>query len=368
VIELPPAIRAVADEATGPVLAFELGAIEATMTAVARAARAHAVRVLFAAKAFPHPDVIALAAARLDGLDLAGPEERAAAAACGATPRSISITDPGLDAAALPAGPVTVTCESAAQVAAVRAARPDAAIALRVSISAIAPGDPAVGALQAGDGHRRSRFGVEPGAEHEWAELRAMAAAARGARIGLFVHSAGVVPTSAARWSAIASALVAVAARADFAPAFVDLGGGWHGVADQLDAALAAVRAAVPAGVEVVIEPGRLFSRGAGYGLGRVLAVRALVDRELRVVSLSRLAHLRWSAIERVGRAPAPGTGRKVTFAGATCFEDDVLGDWVIDDAPAIGEEVAWSGISGYSVAWNRGFAGVPAARVMVVR
>jgi diaminopimelate decarboxylase len=147
----------------------------------------------------------------------------------------------------------------------------------------------------------------------------------------------------------------------------VDLGGSWHGVGEQLDAALAAVRDAVPRGIEVVIEPGRLFSTGAGYGIGRMTAARRLADRELRVTTLSRIAHLRWSAVELVARAPAAGTGVKVTFAGATCFEDDVIGDWIVaEPAPPVGATVAWAGVTGYSLAWNRGFSGVPAAAIVV--
>jgi diaminopimelate decarboxylase len=363
--ELPAVVRAAAEAAAGPALVFDVAAIEARLDAIAAAARRHAVRALFAVKAFPHRRVVELAAARLDGLDLAGPEERALAAGCGA--RRVSITDPGLDAAALP-GAAAVTCESVDQVRAVRAARPDAAIAVRLSMSAVLPGDAAVGALQAGDGHRRSRFGVEPDAAGAWPALRDLAAAAAGARLGLHVHSAGVVPASPARWAAIARAVLDVAARAEVAPAFVDLGGSWHGVAGdgELDAALAAVRAVVPPAIEVVIEPGRLVALGAGYATGHALATRALADRTLCVASISRIAHLRWSPVELVARAPHPGTGRKVTFAGATCFEDDVIGDWTVEAAPAAGAAVAWSGVTGYSVAWNRGFAGVPAAAVVL--
>jgi len=368
VSELPTQVGEVVAGATGPALVFDLATIEATMTGVARRAARHAIRVLFAAKSFPHRRVLALAAATLDGLDLAGPEERALAAEAGGAARAVSVTDPGLDRAAiaaLPARAIAVTCESVDQVLAVRAARPDAALALRLSISGVMPGDDAVGALQAGDGHRRSRFGAEPGPDGDWPALRAMVAATRGARLGLHVHSAGVVPTSPGRWAAIARAVIDVAARCELTPAFIDLGGGWHGVADQLDAAFAAARAEVPASIELVIEPGRLFARGAGHAVGHVLAARRLDDRELRIVSLSRLAHLRWSPVELIGPPPRPGHGGKVTFAGATCFEDDVIGDWIVDAPPAVGAQVGWSGVTGYSVAWNRGFAGVPAAAVL---
>src|SRR5258705_11324953 len=99
--------------------------------------------------------------------------------------------------------------------------------------------------------------------------------------------------------------------------------------------------------------------------MGRVPAARRLADRELCVTTLSRIAPLRWSPVELIARAPAAGTGVKVTFAGAPCFEDDVIGDWIVAEPPPIGTTVAWAGVTGYSVAWNRGFSGVPAAAVV---
>ena len=353
---LPAHVEAVAATVTGPALIFDLPAIERAMSRTADAAARHQIKILFAAKSFPHPQVLALAAEKLDGIDLAGPDERRMAPPA----RLVSVTDPALDPDALPPGPIAITCETVDQIRAVRRARPDAAIGLRVSMSSLVD-EPAVGALQAGDGHHRSRFGVE----HD-AELRALVDAARGARVGLHTHTAGAIPTSPARWAAIAAALLERAARAELEPAYLDLGGAWHGVADRLDDALAAVRAAVPPAIDTWIEPGRLVALDAGYAIGRVLSARTLADRELRVVSISRLCHLRWSPVQLVAPAPRPGHGRKVTFVAPTCFEDDVIGDWIVEAPYAIGDRVAWSGITGYSVAWNRGFAGVPAADVLM--
>jgi len=85
------------------------------------------------------------------------------------------------------------------------------------------------------------------------------------------------------------------------------------------------VRAAVPSAIELLVEPGRLFVDGAGFACGRVVAVRSAGDRDLAVLELSRICHLRWSSIDLISRAPHPGRGRKTLVVGPTCFEEDAL-------------------------------------------
>ena len=92
---------------------------------------------------------------------------------------------------------------------------------------------------------------------------------------------------------------------------------------------------------------------------------RGLDDRELRVVDLSRICHLRWSQVELVGAAPK--SGREVVLVGPTCFEDDVIGEWLVDDDLAVGTRVIVRHVTGYAVAWNISFHGVPPAEVLVV-
>lgn len=199
------------------------------------------------------------------------------------------------------------------------------------------------------------------------AELRGQAYAANGRPLGLHVHHGPVTATSAERFVATARAVLDLAREAGVEPRFLDVGGAWHGIAD-LDAAFAQLRAAVPRDIELIVEPGRAIARDAGFACGRVVVARELVDRSLRVVDLSRSCHLRWSQIELVGNAPHPGTGRDTLVTGATCYEDDVIGEWTV--APgALDEGVRFvlRGVTGYAVAWNTSFGGVPAANVMIV-
>ncbi len=334
---------------TRATLAFDLARFDANLASIAAAARANDIRALFAVKSFPHSRALELAAQRLDGFDIASPGELAAVP----TGKIISIADPtGAAIADAHAARVIVACETPDQA---RAAPPGAEIAIRISTS-ITGLDPAIGAVLDGTGHRRSRFGL---ADRE--SVAAIAAAGAGRRIGLHVHHGPVTATSAERFIATARAALALA---PFEPAFFDLGGAWHGIAD-LAGAFAAIRAALPRSIELLVEPGRAYAAGVGFACGIVHSARSLGDRELRVVDLSRACHLRWSTIELVARAPHPGAGRRVLVVGPTCYEEDVLGEWTVDPAE-LERRVIVRDVSGYALAWNTGFGGVPPADVIV--
>jgi len=364
--DLPASIADALDRCARPSLVFDLARIEANARALAEAARAAGTTALFAAKAFPRPEVRAIAARWLAGFDVASAAELAEVAALGPVD-TVSVADPtgraGAALAATAARRAIVGCETAAQV---RAAPAHAEIAIRLSAS-LTGRDPAVGAVQEGSGHRRSRFGLDlgPGRRRATAELAELAAAAGGRPVGLHVHHGAVAATSAERFIATARAALDAAAEAGVAPRFLDVGGAWHAVAD-LPRALRALRAAVPPDVELVIEPGRALADGAGFACGRVTAARELEDRPLRVVDLSRLCHLRWSHVELIGRSPQHAA-RSTLFVGPTCFEDDSLGEWTVEPPP-VGARISVRNVSGYAVAWNTGFGGVPPADVVLVQ
>lgn len=335
--DLPSTIREAVARACGPTLLFDRVRIEDN----ARRIRAAGFTTLFALKSFPQVRDL------FDAFDVASPEEARLAAGA----RIVSIADPSGRAVDARADRVIVSCETPAQVA---AAPPHAEIALRVSLS-ITQRDPAIGAIES-SGHRRSRFGVDT--REALAALHAAAPAGR--RVGLHLHHGPVTATHPARFVASATAALALA---DFEPAFLNLGGAWHGITD-LAAAHTAVRAAVPASVELLIEPGRAVVEGAGFACGRVLVARDAGDRPLRVVELSRICHLRWSQVELVPHHP--GAGRATLFVGPTCFEDDVLGDWVTEP-PEVGDTIVLRHVTGYAAGWNVAFGGVPAAEIVLV-
>jgi len=346
-------------------LVFDLVRIDANLAALAQAAAAAEITPLFAAKSFPHPAVRALAASRLDGFDVASPAEVAEIAALPGA-KILSIVDPtGRAAIAAHAwdGRLIIGCETVAQVA---AAPPGAEIAIRLSASLTAR-DPAIGAvLDGGSGHRRSRFGLDVDPEHRRHAIVALAHAAGTRRIGLHLHHGPVSATTGERFVATARAAIAAAHDAGVEPRFLNLGGAWHAVAD-LPGALRAIRAALP-GLELLLEPGRLLAEGAGFACGRVASVRALDDRRLCVLELSRVCHLRWSQPELVAPPPHTGAGRATLLVGPTCYEDDVLGEWTVDPTQLpVGGRAIVRNITGYALGWNTGFGGIAPADIVLL-
>jgi diaminopimelate decarboxylase len=333
--DLPAAVRTAIDGAPRPALVFDGARIEAN----ARALVVPGFTTLFAAKSFPHPEVRALCGRVFDGFDVASVGE-----AREVHGRVISIADPTGQTVDAKCERLIVVCETVEQVARAPAR---AEIAIRVSMS-ITGRDPAVGAVES-SGHRRSRFGVETREA-----ITALRAAAGARPVGLHVHHGPVAATSSERFLATARAVLALA---DFEPHFLDLGGAWHAIGD-IPRALGEIRAALAG--ELIIEPGRAVVEGAGFACGRVVATR-LLDRPLCVTDLSRICHLRWSQVELV--VERPGSGASTLFVGPTCFEDDVLGEWVTEPS----ERVILRNVTGYAVGWNTSFGGVPAADVLLV-
>lgn len=359
--DLPTAVATAIERCERPSLIFDAARIDANARTFAAAARAANLTVLFAAKSFPHAEVRRLAIQHFDGFDAASAGELAELPPA----RIVSIADPTGRAGVahhVPAQRLIVGCETVDQVC---AAPPHAEIAIRISAS-LTGRDPAIGIVQDGSGHRRSRFGLDVEPARRARLVRELVAAAGGRPVGLHVHHGPITATSGERFIATARAVLAAAADAELAPCFVNLGGAWHAIAD-LVAVLHEVRAAVPRKIEIIVEPGRALAEGAGFACGRVTVARELDDRSLRVVDVSRICHLRWSHVELVGAAPRPGHGRDVLIAGPTCFEDDVIGQWIVEDELPTGARVIVRHVTGYAIAWNIGFHGVPPAVVAVV-
>lgn len=365
--DLPAAIAAAIERCERPSLVFDLAQIDANLAAIARAARGAGVTALFAAKSFPHPAVRALAAAHLAGFDVASAGEVGEVGALAGAARGVlSVADPtgrAIAAAAGWRGRLIASCETVAQV---HASPPGAEIAIRVSAS-LTGRDPAVGAVLDGSGHRRSRFGLDVDPARLRDAIGELARAAQPRPVGLHVHHGPVAATTGERFAATALAVIAAAADAGVTPRFLNLGGAWHAVAD-LASTLAGIRAALPAALELVIEPGRRVAEAAGFACSRIAAARELDDRALRVVELSRSCHLRWSQPELVAPPPRTGAGRSTLFVGPTCYEDDALGEWTVDPGrfPAGGRAVLRN-VTGYAVAWNTGFGGIAPADVVMV-
>lgn len=367
-------VRQAIERSEVPTLIFDLTRIDANARAFAAASRTHSITPLFAVKSCPNVNVLEVMARHFDGFDVAAPAELCAVGQH-ARGRIVSVADPTLRAS-IPSptwvGNPTPTSDLEKQFASRRAMvdvdhprqiaqlGEQVEIAARISAS-ITGRDPAIGAVLDGSGHRRSRFGIS-----SVDELRAIADESGGRRLGLHIHHGPVTATSPERFISSARAALSLAHEAGIEPAFINLGGAWHGIAD-LPATFAAIRAAL-GDIEILVEPGRALTTGAGFATGRIVSGRSVGDRELRVSDLSRICHLRWSPIELVARAPHPGTGVKTLVVGPTCFEEDVLGEWTVEpEALTVGERIILRDVSGYALGWNTSFGGVAPADIVAV-
>jgi diaminopimelate decarboxylase len=256
----------------------------------ARAARLRAAlpagtTILYAAKANSHPDVVRTLAAATDGIEVASGGELAAARAAGA--RRIAFAGPAKTddelRAAVAAG-ATVHVESVHEMRrlthvadrAVQAAlRVNRATGTGLSGSHAMTGTP-------------TPFGLT-----EEQLPAAVAAAGDGIRlVGFHLHAVSNNVDGAAHATFVREALdwsVAAAARLGIDLAYVNVGGGFGvdhaGTAECDVTALRAV--AVPADVELTVEPGRWLAADAGWYAAEVLDLK--------------LTHGRWFAVLRGG-------------------------------------------------------------------
>jgi diaminopimelate decarboxylase len=153
---------------------------------------------------------------------------------------------------------------------------------------------------------------------------------------------------------------------------YLNLGGSLDALSPEaLDIALRRLRAFVAAETTILLEPGSYWFAGAGYALGRILAIEPLGAGLSRVtIDLSKDCHLRWSDVAPLAIAGLP-PGR-VLLAGPTCHEGDVIGAFDVTPQDAAAGAlppglVLLGGVDGYSAAWNRGFNGIAAAQVVVL-
>jgi diaminopimelate decarboxylase len=74
---------------------------------------------------------------------------------------------------------------------------------------------------------------------------------------------------------------------------------------------------------------------------------------------------LRWSQPELVVPPPRAEQRRKVIVLGPTCYEEDVIGEWIADPAH-VDDRIVLRNVTGYAVAWNTSFGGIASAEVVL--
>jgi diaminopimelate decarboxylase len=279
----PEHVVAAVRDAARPVCAYvyDLAALR-SRAATVRAALPHGTVLLYAVKANSHPAVVRTLAGACDGLEVASGGELNRAVAAGA--RRIAFGGPAKTdaelAAAVRAG-ATVNVESAHELRRLARLTHDTAVSIRVNRAGRAPaGTHAMTGVP-------TPFGVD---EAQLPDVLALAATLPGLRVtGFHLHAVSnnvdgpahaAFLTDAITWS------LATAGRHGVDLRTINAGGGlgvdYLGDATIDLTALSGVR--VPAGVELVLEPGRILAADAGWYATEVLDLKRTHGRTFAVV------------------------------------------------------------------------------------
>jgi diaminopimelate decarboxylase len=279
----PEHVLAAVRDAARPVCAYvyDLAALR-SRAATVRAALPHGTVLLYAVKANSHPAVVRTLAGACDGLEVASGGELDRAVAAGA--RRIAFGGPAKTdaelAAAVRAG-ATVNVESAHELRRLARLTHDTAVSIRVNRAGRAPaGTHAMTGVP-------TPFGVD---EAQLPDVLALAATLPGLRVtGFHLHAVSnnldgpahaAFLTDAVTWS------LATAGRHGVDLRTINAGGGlgvdYLGDATIDLTALSGVR--VPAGVELVLEPGRILAADAGWYATEVLDLKRTHGRTFAVV------------------------------------------------------------------------------------
>lgn len=273
---------------------YDTGAAIAAARAV-RAALPPAGRLLYAVKANGHPGLVAALAGEVDGFEVASGGELALVRDVAGDGPTVAFSGPAKTDAELlaaAAAGATVHVESGHELRRLAAVAGLAgAGGVRVALRVNRAGATLSGSHQMTGAP--TPFGMD---EAQVADAAAYALATPGLRlVGFHLHAVsnnldaaahGRFAVEAARWAA------ATAALCGFALSYVNLGGGLgvdYTGSTQLDLAvlaqgLAGAAAALPAGVELVVEPGRFVAADAGWYAAEVIDVKASHGRQFAVV------------------------------------------------------------------------------------
>jgi diaminopimelate decarboxylase len=337
------------------------------------AARWPRARVVFASKAFPCTAVQRVMGEEGLGLDVAGAGEIVTALAAGVDPALLVLhgnakSDEEI-ALAVEHGIGLVVVDNSDDVDRLEATAPGGR-AQDVLVRVI-PGVEAETHAHVLTGHEGSKFGLAPAAAAELIER--IERSPRLRMCGLHVH----VGSQILDVEPFAQSVAPVAAMGEF-PVY-DLGGGLGtrytyddrppSVAEYLDALVGAARDHLPAGAELIIEPGRSMVAAAAATVYRVVTVKrgaltfVAVDGGMGDNLEVALFDQRFEAgiADRLDGAD----GELVTLVGRHCESGDVLVDGVRLDAPRVGDLIAMPATGAYCHTMANNYNG--ARRVPVV-
>ena len=157
-------------------------------------------------------------------------------------------------------------------------------------------------------------------------------------------------------------------------PAFINLGGGWRKLTpEKTGALLTQPRKAFSSRCSIFMEPGHWYARDTGFAVCSVVKQVQSGDTINDTVNLSQHGHLRWTKMKLIiPIEPRPREAQRGQFFGASCFEGDLIGNFIVpfhsdfshQAGLTPGQQVVFSNVNCYSIAWNESFNGIAQANV----
>ena len=120
---------------------------------------------------------------------------------------------------------------------------------------------------------------------------------------------------------------------------------------------------------KVFFEPGNWLSQGSVGMIGTVLESTKLEDETRLVVSISKLAHLKWSQKIKLSSVKKDKNKfKKISIYGPTCSEDDIIGILENQDFATNRDDlILLENISSYSFAWRNDFNGIEKPPIITI-
>lgn len=153
---------------------------------------------------------------------------------------------------------------------------------------------------------------------------------------------------------------------------WINLGGGFTFLSDEeVEELLKLVKVSFPK-KQIVFEPGRWLTNGAGFCIGRIKEIVPREDITYVISSISRDCHLKWlnGALKLDFIAAGYGERKhfqRISVTGPTCYEGDKLCELESSQGLTLEDLIIIGGISGYSLAWNTSFNGIQRADIVLV-
>ena len=143
---------------------------------------------------------------------------------------------------------------------------------------------------------------------------------------------------------------------------YVNIGGGWDKMEPPIFSLfIKEVCFLFGSRVTLLIEPGNMWFKNAGYLVTKVVGVNVYSNKNIIYLNSCRETHSKWSQPKWI-RYKAESTTDSLVFCGSSCDENDIFALYKTSYIPQIGEIIIFSDIMPYSWTWNNKFNGIEKA------